>query len=61
MDTDSCTFLDRGGPKPPLGDYLGDLTNEITPKHGAGSYITQFACGGPKNYAHVVSNGKETL
>ena len=24
-----------------------------------GNYITQFACGGPKNYAYVVSNGKK--
>ena len=60
VDTDSCMYVTRpDGPKPPLGDYLGNLTNEITPKHGAGSYITQFACGGPKNYAYVVSNGEK--
>ena len=31
-----------------LGDFLGDLTNEITSKHGQGAYITQFLCGGFK-------------
>ena len=58
VDTDSCIYVSRhDSPKPILGDYLGNLTNEITPKYGAGSYITQFACGGPKNYAYVVNNG----
>ena len=34
-----------------MEDFLGDLTNEITAKHGQGAYITQFLHGGPKNYA----------
>jgi hypothetical protein len=60
VDTDSCIYISKeGSPKPALGDYLGNLTNEIVPKHGEGSYITQFACGGPKNYAYVVNNGKK--
>ena len=60
VDTDSCIFVSReGSPKPATGDYLGQLTNEITPKHGEASYITRFACGGPKNYAYVVNNGKK--
>ena len=58
VDTDSCIYVSKhDSPKPILGDYLGNLTNEITPKYGPGSYITQFACGGPKNYAYVVNNG----
>ena len=62
VDTDSCIYVNKpGGPKAPLGDYLGDWTNEITPKNGRGSYITQFACGGPKNYAYIINNGKKTL
>ena len=28
------------------------------PEHGPESYITQFVCGGPKNYAYKVSDGK---
>ena len=48
VDTDSCVYVSKpGGPKPATGDFLGDLTNEITPKHGQGAYITQFLCGGP--------------
>ena len=31
---------------PPLGDYLGELTNELDD----GDYITTFASGGLKNY-----------
>ena len=59
VDTDSCVYVSKpGGPKPAIGDFLGDLTNEITPKHGPESYITQFVCGGPKNYAYKVSDGK---
>ena len=59
VDTDSCVYVSKpGGPKPATGDFLGDLTNEITPKHGQGAYITQFLCGGPKNYAYKVNNGK---
>ena len=41
--------------KPPLGDYLGDLTNEID----KGEHTTEFVCGGHKNNAYTVSNGKQ--
>ena len=59
MDTDSCVYVSKpGDPQPALGDFLGDLTNEITPKHGPEAYIPQFVCGGPKNYAYKVSDGK---
>ena len=59
VDTDSCVYVSKpGGPKPTIGDFLGNLTNEITPKHGQGTYITQFLCGGAKNYAYKVNNGK---
>jgi hypothetical protein len=58
-DTDSCVYVSKPGePEPTLGDFLGDLTDEITPKHGSGAFITQFVCGGPKNYAYKVSDGK---
>ena len=49
VDTDSCVYVSKpGGPKPATGDFLGDLTNEITPKHGQGAYISQFLCGSPR-------------
>ena len=40
-------------PEPLLGDYLGDLTDELD-----GDYITTFISGGPKNYAYLTNNGK---
>lgn len=54
-DTDSIVFSSRPGePEPPLGDYLGDLTNEV--EHG---FIDCFVTGGPKHYAYrVVTDAK---
>jgi hypothetical protein len=47
-DTDSLVFTTRPGEwEPPLGDYLGDLTDEVP-----GNSITAFVTGGPKNYAY---------
>ena len=54
-DTDSVIYIhEPGKPDPPLGDYLGDLTDELDP----GDYITTFISGGPKNYAYITNNGK---
>ena len=54
-DTDSVIYVhEPGKPDPPLGNYLGDLTNELD----AGDYITTFISGGPKNYAYITNNGK---
>ena len=53
-DTDSVVFVhEPDKPEPPLGDYLGDLTDELD-----GDYITTFVSGGPKNYAYVTNNDK---
>ena len=53
-DTDSVIYVDEPGkPNPPLGNYLGDLTDELD-----GDYITTFISGGPKNYAYVTNKGK---
>ena len=54
-DTDSVIFFvsKPGEPEPPLGPYLGQLTNEL--KEG---YITTFISGGPKNYCYKTSTGK---
>ena len=53
-DTDSVIYVhEPGKPEPLLGDYLGDLTDELD-----GDYITAFMSGGPKNYAYVTNNNK---
>ena len=60
VDTDSCVYLSKPEcPQPPLGDYLGELTNEVTGEYGEGMYITDFVCVGPKNYAYQINNGKQ--
>ena len=54
-DTDSVIYVhEPGKPDPPLGNYLGDLTDELD----AGDYITTFISGGSKNYAYITNNGK---
>ena len=53
-DTDSVIYVhEPGKPDPPLGNYLGDLTDELN-----GYYITSFVSGGPKNYAYRTKGGK---
>ena len=53
-DTDSVIYVhEPGKPEPALGDYLGDLTDELD-----GDYITEFMAGGPKNYAYETNNDK---
>ncbi|WAR06290.1 hypothetical protein MAR_021659 [Mya arenaria] len=50
-DTDSIVFKTAPGQwEPPLGDYLGDLTDEVP-----NNKITAFVTGGPKNYAFKLS------
>ncbi|XP_067306560.1 uncharacterized protein [Pseudorasbora parva] len=54
-DTDSVIFLSRDGDwDPPLGDHLGELTNEIDD----GDYITEFCSSGPKSYGYRTAKGK---
>jgi hypothetical protein len=53
-DTDSVIYVSKPGePEPPLGNYLGDLTDELD-----GDHITAFVSGGPKNYAYNTAGGK---
>ena len=55
FDTDSVIFKrEPNGWMPALGDYLGELTNELDDD----DYITTFASGSPKNYAYQTRNGK---
>ena len=39
---------------PPLGDYLGELKDELK------DHIVEFVSGGPKNYAYKTNTNKET-
>ena len=54
-DTDSVIYVHKPDkPDPPLGNYLGDLTNELDDD----DYITSFISGGPKNYSYQTKKGK---
>ena len=56
-DTDSVVYVhEPGKPDPPLGDYLGELTDELN-----GGYITTFLSGSPKNYGYVTNTGEAIL
>ncbi|XP_062571181.1 uncharacterized protein LOC134233214 [Saccostrea cucullata] len=55
-DTDSVIYTQKEGElEPPVGDYLGELTNELEED----DWITEFVCNGPKNYAYKTHKGKE--
>ena len=55
-DTDSVIYTTGPGEQSlPVGDYLGDLTDELD-----GGYITEFVSSGSKNYAYRTSTGEET-
>ncbi|KAG8184365.1 hypothetical protein JTE90_006768 [Oedothorax gibbosus] len=53
FDTDSIIYASNGHNDPPLGNYLGEFTDEL-----GGETIQKFVSGGPKNYAYVTSSGK---
>lgn len=55
FDTDSIVYISREGQHdPPLGNYLGQLTNELK----KGKYITEWVSAGPKNYAFKTQDGE---
>jgi len=55
-DTDSVIYISRPGCyDPPLGDYLGQLTNELD---GSG-YIEKNLSAGPKNYSYMLTNSND--
>lgn len=65
-DTDSVVFTSQPGDwVPPLGPYLGDLTDEIDDGNVCGTpeedYITEFVSGGPKCYSYRTRQGKTTV
>jgi hypothetical protein len=55
MDTDSVIFTqsDSDAYSVPVGDYLGDMTDELD-----GSHIVEFVSCGPKQYSYKTSQGK---
>ena len=53
-DTDSVIYkTKRGQDKLPLGDFLGQFTDEID-----GDVIVEFCSGGLKNYGYLTKKGK---
>jgi hypothetical protein len=36
---------------PVIGNFVGELTDELYNEYGPSSYIEEFCSGGPKNYA----------
>ncbi|GFY74898.1 uncharacterized protein TNIN_225431 [Trichonephila inaurata madagascariensis] len=54
FDTDSIIYKSDGINDPPLGNFLGEFTDELN-----GGTITSFVTGGPKNYAYKLSDGSE--
>ena len=56
-DTDWVIYVSRPGEyDPPLGDYLGELTDELETEE----HIVEFVSGEPKNYAYKTNRGNET-
>lgn len=54
FDTDSVIFVEKEtDPKIPTGDFLGELTDELS-KYGPGAKCMKFTSLGPKNYAYEV-------
>lgn len=59
QETDSIIFVDndRSITKTlPIGNYLGELTNDIAPEDG---YITKFVSSGPKSYAYTTKSQRQ--
>ena len=55
-DTDSVIYRRKlDGPELPLGQYLGQFTNELD---DPSDYITEFISGGAKNYGYRTKQGK---
>ena len=55
FDTDSVIFTTKPGqPRIPLGDFLGEMTNELDD----GDFITEFASAGRNNDGYKTRQGK---
>jgi len=62
-DTDSVLYYrDLNDQQIECGDFLGDLTDEISKNYGEGSKCFQFVSLGPKNYGYSVNTeNNETI
>ena len=68
-DTDSIIYsVKEGEYNPPLGSYLGELTDELSCKelgyskeNCTGHWIEEFVSCGPKNYSFRVDTGYITV
>jgi len=55
FDTHSVIYTSKPGqPNISLGDFLGDMTNELD----NGDFVTEFTSAGPKNYGYKPQQGK---
>lgn len=55
-DTDSVIYTCAANEQSlPLGDYLGDLTDELV-EYGENSFISEFVCSSEKSYAYIVKS-----
>ncbi|GFY50465.1 uncharacterized protein TNIN_76811 [Trichonephila inaurata madagascariensis] len=54
FDMNSVIYKSDGIDDPPLGNFLGEFTDELN-----GRTITSFVTGEPKNYAYKLSDGSE--
>ena len=55
FDTDSVIYISTDGEwEPPLGDFLGELTNELD----SDDFIVEGVFPGPKNYGYITHKGK---
>lgn len=69
-DTDSLVYISQPNKQdPPLGDFLGELTDEISCKNigckvshaeedSSPHFIEEFVAGGPKNYSYKLNSGQ---
>lgn len=58
MFLDSICFLSvPGQPDPELGQYLGEMTDQLAEDYGENSFCTEFVSAGSKNYAFKVAVG----
>lgn len=61
FDTDSVVYeyteSNEEEYKPPLGNHLGEWTNELGPDE----FITKFVSSGPKSYAYLTNKGDQVV
>jgi len=59
-DTDSIIYIQKKGVPDVVkcGEYLGELTDEISKDYGEGARCVKFASLGPKNYGYEVIKPK---